>query len=73
MKGVFTNEYGVSYCFSSYLSGLKLFDLTNNELAILVPEVVRALELIAKVSVPSDAGYGVFDANGKAEFSSWVV
>ena len=69
--GVHKTEDGVSYCFSKFISGRKLFDLNDRERREIAEPVIDILLRMAEVMIPVGSGYGRFDANGYAPYKTW--
>ena len=62
---------GIAYCFSHYIKGDKLFDLSDQERREIVIPVLDALSKMSEVEIPPSAGYGRFDSNGYAPYKTW--
>lgn len=71
VNGVYVNGDGSAYCFSDYIEGCKVFDLSQQERTGIVPSVLDLLERIAAIRAPADSGCGRFDETGAARFGSW--
>ena len=69
--GVHKTEDGVSYCFSKFIAGRKLFDLNDRERREIAEPVIEILLRMAEVEIPVGSGYGRFDANGNAPYKTW--
>ncbi|MCL2045357.1 MAG: aminoglycoside phosphotransferase family protein [Oscillospiraceae bacterium] len=69
--GVHQTEDGAAYCFSNYIEGRKLFDLSDDERRETAEPVISVLLRMSEVELPVDSGYGRFDANGKAPYETW--
>ena len=64
-------EEGIAYCISRFIKGRKLFDLSDRERRELSTPLIEALSQMAKAEIPTDGGYGRFDANGHAPYKTW--
>jgi transcriptional regulator with XRE-family HTH domain len=72
IKGIYsTNSNCISYCFSSYIEGNKLFDLNDQERIDIVPSVLKFISQIASLDVAENVGYGHYDEKGKTIYKSW--
>lgn len=69
---IFQTEKKVAYCFSKYIAGKKLFDLTENERNKLTKSIMNVLFGINQASLPDDAYWGRFDFNGNAPYKTWI-
>ena len=63
---------GIAYCISKYINGKPLFDLSDRERRKIVNPTMDALAKMAQIAIPSDRGYGRFDANGYARYANWL-
>ena len=68
---VHDTEDGITYCFSHFIEGRKLFDLSDQERREIVIPALDALSKMSEIETPSSAGYGRFDSNGNAPYKTW--
>ena len=71
VDSVHKTEDGVAYCFSKFIAGRKLFDLSDRERREIAEPVIDILLRMAEVEIPANSGYGRFDANGNAPYKTW--
>lgn len=71
VNGIYENADGRAYCFSDYIEGSKLFDLSPQERIGIVPSILDLLDRIAAIQAPENSGYGRFDEKGVARLGSW--
>ena len=68
---VHETEDGIAYCFSHFIIGRKLFDLSDRERREIVIPALDALSKMSGVEISPSTGYGRFDSNGNAPYKSW--
>ena len=63
--------FGTFYAITERAEGKFLDHLTRNEVAEVLPSLLRVLDALRRVPVAEGAGFGVWNRNGVGEHSSW--
>lgn len=63
--------FGTFYAITERADGEFLDHLTKDEAARVLPSLLRVLDALRQVPAPAAAGFGGWDRNGVAEYSSW--
>ena len=61
----------IYYCISKYIDAKRLHDLTLDEINQIEKNILETLELMKKIEIDDDNGFGYFDSKGVAKYLTW--
>ena len=72
MLEIHETDDGIAYCISHYIKGHKLDKLSERERREIVMPMIKLMKRMDQIKIPSDKGYGRFDASGYARYKTWL-